>query len=405
MRILFLSHYFPPEVNAPAVRTHEHCREWVQCGHEVHVLTCVPNHPQGRIYDGYKRRFATQHETVDGIQVHRVCTYTSPNKGFLRRTLGYASYMFAASLASLRLPRPDVLVATSPQFFCACAGFLASKLLRRPWIFELRDIWPESLVAVGAIRNKAIMQFLERIELLLYEDADAVVALTDSFKQNLLSRGVLGSKIHVVTNGIYPRSWRTRDQSSRNELGLDSKFIVSYVGTHGMAHNLETILEAASLLQGDRDIQFITVGTGAEYEKLLNIKKEKSLDNVSMVGQVPRERAKMYLEASDVSVVILRKAELFKTVIPSKMFEAMALRNPIILAVEGEAKRIVEEARAGLCIEPENAEQLAEAVLRLKSDGELRSRLGRNGLLAVEKKFNREVLARGMLEVIEGCAA
>ena len=313
MRILFLSHYFPPEVNAPAVRTYEHCREWVQCGHEVHVLTCVPNHPLGRIYEGYKRRSATQHETVDGIQVHRVCTYISPNKGFLRRTLGYASYMFAASLASLRLPRPDVLVATSPQFFCACAGSLASKLLRRPWIFELRDIWPESLVAVGAIRNKAIIQFLERIELLLYEDADAVVALTDSFKQNLLSRGVSSSKIHVVTNGIYPRSWRTRDQSSRHELGLDSKFIVSYVGTHGMAHNLETILEAASLLQGDRDIQFITVGTGAEYEKLLNIKKEKSLDNVSMVGQVPRERAKMYLQASDVSVVILRKAELFKT--------------------------------------------------------------------------------------------
>ena len=124
-----------------------------------------------------------------------------------------------------------------------------------------------------------------------------------------------------------------------------------------------------------------------------------------LVGQVPRERAKMYLQASDVSVVILRKAELFKTVIPSKMFEAMALRNPIILAVEGEAKRIVEEAQAGICIEPENAQQLAEAVLRLKSDAELRSRLGRNGLLAVEKKFNREVLAKGMLDVIEGCAA
>ena len=402
MRILFLSHYFPPEVNAPAVRTFEHCREWVRAGHEVHVVTCVPNHPQGKVYEGYKNRFVTRHEERDGIHVHRVWTYVAPNKGFLRRTAGYVSYLLSSPLTCLRIPRPDVIVATSPQFFCACAGYLVSKLLRCPWVFEVRDLWPASIVAVGAIRSKVIIRFLETIELGLYANADSIVALTNAFKNDLVARGIAGPKIHVIPNGIDLDSWEGADPgSARMELGLNSEFVVSYVGTHGMAHNLETLLEAADILRDEPEVHFVTVGDGAEFEKVSHIRDEKKLHNVTMVGQVPRAQAKMYLQASDVSVVLLRKAELFKSVIPSKILEAMAAQKPVILGVEGEAQRIVEQAGAGICIQPQNAHQLADAILELKRDAALRKRLGINGLLAVEQQFDREVLAGRMLDVIK----
>jgi len=402
MRVVFLSHYFPPEVNAPAVRTYEHCREWARAGHDIHVVTCVPSHPQGQVYPGYRRQLGVQHEQMDGIHVHRVWTFITPNKGRLRRTLGYVSYMLSAVWAALRLPRPDVLVATSPQFFCAGAGFFASRLLRRPWVFELRDIWPASIAAVGAARNKTLMALLEKMELALYRDADAVVALTEAFRRNLIDRGIPSAKIHVITNGIAPDFRRAVGRAAaRKQLGLDGKFIVSYVGTHGMAHHLETLLATADLLRGEPDIQFLTVGDGAAREKLLRLKRETGLDNVRMIPQVSRPQAKRYLEASDVSAVLLRKAEVFKTVIPSKLLEAMAVGNPLVLGVEGEARRIVEEAGAGICVEPESARQFADAVLRLRSDPELRALLGRNGAVAVRRNFRRTALARKMWEVIQ----
>ncbi len=402
MRVVFLSHYFPPEVNAPAVRTYEHCREWARAGHDIHVVTCVPSHPQGQVYPGYRRQLGVQHEQMDGIHVHRVWTFITPNKGRLRRTVGYVSYMLSAVWAALRLPRPDVIIATSPQFFCAGAGLFASRLLRRPWVFELRDIWPASIAAVGAARNKTLMALLEKMELALYRDADAVVALTEAFRRNLIDRGIPSAKIHVITNGIAPDFRRAVGRAAaRKQLGLDGKFIVSYVGTHGMAHHLETLLATADLLRGEPDIQFLTVGDGAAREKLLRLKRETGLDNVRMIPQVSRPQAKRYLEASDVSAVLLRKAEVFKTVIPSKLLEAMAVGNPLVLGVEGEARRIVEEAGAGICVEPESAPQLADAVLRLRSDPELRALLGHNGTVAVRRNFRRTALARKMWEVIQ----
>jgi len=405
MRILFLSHYFPPEVNAPAVRTFEHCREWARCGHEVRVVTCVPNHPQGKVYDGYRRRLAMQHETMEGICVHRIWTYIAANRGFLKRTLGYVSYMMSASLAVLRLPRPDVIVATSPQFFCACAGFLTSKLLRRPWVFELRDIWPASITAVGAIRTCVLIRLLEKVELHLYRDAAAVVAQTESFRDNLVSRGIPGGKIHVVTNGVNPDEWHgERAAEARRRLGLDSRFLVTYVGTHGMAHNLETLLRAADRLRNRPDIHFVTVGDGAERDRLLRMRDEMGLDNTTMVGQVARDQAQAYLEASDACVVILRRTELFRTVIPSKIFEAMAVRKPILLAVDGQARRVVESADAGIFVEPENPDELAEAVLKLKNAPELCERLGENGRRTVEREYTRPVLAVRMLSAIRAAA-
>lgn len=402
MRILFLTHYFPPEVNAPASRTYEHCRQWVSEGHQVTVVTCVPNHPAGKIYHGYKNRLF-QREEKEGIEVLRIWTYLSPNKGFFGRTVNYVTYLVMSILCVPFMPKSDVVISTSPQFFCGLAGYFVSRLKRIPWILEIRDIWPESIVAVGAIKDMRIIRILESMERFAYRKADKIVALTDAFKTYMLGKGILNDKIEVIKNGVDLSIFKPlrRDNRSSDELGLNGKFVVSYFGTHGMAHGLETALKAAKKLEDHKNILFLLVGDGAGRERILKLKEEIGLQNVMMLHQVPKEKMPHLFAFSDVCMVLLIKNDLFKTVIPSKIFEAMAMKRPIILGVEGESKAIIEKAKCGLCITPEDDQQLAEAVLKLYKDPQLTESFGENGRLFVEQNFTREKLAKNYLRLIE----
>lgn len=400
MKILFLSHYFPPEVNAPATRTFEHCREWVRLGHEVTVVTCAPNHPRGKLYPGYKNRLI-QRETLDGIQVIRLWTYLTANEGFLKRTLNYVSYMAAVTLAVPWLPKADVVVSTSPQFFNGLAGYAVSRLKRRPWVLEIRDLWPESILAVGAIRNRAFIRLLEWLEAFAYRKADRIVPVTDAFERYMVERGVDAHKIQVIKNGVDLRFFlpHADGESLAASLGLTGKFVAAYIGTHGMAHHLETILEAAASIDHP-DIVFLLVGDGAERRRLLEQRDRLGLRNVLMLEQLPKATMPALLSLTDVSLVLLKDMELFRTVIPSKIFESMAMEVPIILGVAGEARAIVEDAGAGLCITPESADELAAAVRRLHEDPELAQRLGRQGRRYVEERFDRDRLAQRYVDVL-----
>lgn len=403
MHILFLSHYFPPEVNAPASRIFENARRWVKAGHTVTVITCAPNHPNGIVYPGFKNRL-WQWEEKNGIRVLRVKTYLGPNKGSVRRILNYVSYLVSAAIFSPLVGKVDVVVSTSPQFFCGLAGAPVSWLKRAPWILEIRDLWPESIAAVEAISNRSIIGVLEWIERWMYLHADGIVSVTDSFVQHFVGKGVAPERIAVVKNGadlstLIPGE---RENDFRREHGLSGKFVASYVGTHGMAHALDTVLQAADLLRDNKDIVFLLVGDGAERERLLQQKEAMGLSNLLMLPQLPKEKMPEVLAASDACLVHLRKADLFKSVIPSKIFEAMAMERPLIHGVEGESKRIVEEGKCGICIEPENAKALADAVLRLHADSDLAKTLGGNGRKFVVEVFDRDKLAGKYLEVIAG---
>jgi glycosyltransferase involved in cell wall biosynthesis len=402
MRILFLSHYFPPEVNAPATRTYEHCRQWVNDGHKVTVVTCAPNHPQGRVYEGYRNR-VFQRETIDGISVVRVWTFVTANEGFFKRTLNYLSYMCSAILVSLLLPKSDAVLSTSPQFFNGLAGYFVGRLLRIPWILEIRDLWPESIVAVGAIKNPAIIKMLEWVERFAYRKADRIVPVTDAFKTYMLGKGIAADKIEVVKNGVDLARYTPYDGASSlaEELGVKGKFVVSYFGTHGMAHHLETILHAARQLSGSKDIVFLMVGDGAERQALVRMRDMMALDNVMMRDQQPKSRMRELWALSDVSLVLLKKSDLFKTVIPSKIFESLAMAKPIILGVEGESAELIQAAQAGICIEPEQADDLAARVLELSQKPELCRQLGENGRTYVVEHFDRTVLARKLSSLIE----
>lgn len=402
MRILFLSHYFPPEVNAPATRTYEHCRQWVKDGHNVTVITCAPNHPQGRVYEGYRNRFY-QRETKDGITVIRVWTFVTANEGFFKRTLNYISYMCSAVVVSLFLPKADVVLSTSPQFFNGLAGYFVGKMRRIPWVLEIRDLWPESIVTVGAIKSQAVIKMLEWIERFAYRNADHIVPVTDSFKVYILGKGIEAGKITVVKNGVDLAQYRPVDGASElaEELGLTGKFIVSYFGTHGMAHHLETILDAARRLNNSPNIVFLMVGDGAERQTLVRMRDTMGLKNVMMLDQQPKSRMPELWALSDVSLVLLKKSDLFKTVIPSKIFESLAMAKPIVLGVEGESADLLRAAQAGLCIEPEDADQLVARVLELSRDTQLRQRLGSSGRRFVMEQFDRIILARKLASVIE----
>lgn len=403
MHILFLSDNFPPEVNAPASRTFEHCREWVKAGHKVTLITCAPNFPKGKVFDGYRNRL-WQSENVDGIQVIRVWSYIAANDGFARRILDYISYMVTAILASLFVRRIDIIVGTSPQFFTACAAYVVSVLKRRPWVFELRDIWPASIRAVGAMKQSRALDFLEKVELFLYRKSTAIISVTNTFRDELMERGVDGSKIFIVTNGVDANRFSScaKDAELVGQLSLKDKFVAGYIGTHGMAHALETILDAAALIAQEPDgeqYRFLLLGDGARKANLKKRADQEGLSNVIFIDSVSKDQVVRYWSILDVSIIHLKKSELFTKVIPSKLFECMAMAVPVLHGVEGESARIVEDEDVGITFEPENAVALVSSLKQMKEDKELFEQLTANGPVAA-KKYDRAALANNMLDIL-----
>jgi glycosyltransferase involved in cell wall biosynthesis len=407
MRILFFSHYYPPEVNAPASRTSEHCRRWAKAGHSVTVVTCAPNHPKGALYPGYRNRLF-QVETIDGVRVVRVWTFLAANEGFARRIANYLSYLVFALLAVPRLERPDIIVSTSPQFFCGLAGYLAKILRSAPWVLEIRDIWPESIVTVGAMRKGLVTRMLERLEAYAYRRADRIVAVTDSFVPHIASRCQGPEKVAVIKNGADLSVFHHRDPASadavKRKFGFEGRFVAAYAGTLGMAHGLDTVLDAAALLEDDTRFGFLLAGDGAERDRLAARAASMNLSNLQIAGQMPKAEMPAIWAATDVSLILLRKSETFTKVLPSKMFEAMAMGCPIVLGVEGEAKVLLDEAGAGIAITPENPCELAAAIVRLEADEELREQSGRNGAAHVRRHYDRSELAARYLRLLEALA-
>jgi glycosyltransferase involved in cell wall biosynthesis len=405
MHILFLSHYFPPEVNAPATRTYEHCRRWVELGHDVTVVSCVPHHPMGKAYPGYRNRLF-QTEYKDGIRVVRVFTYITANEGVFKRTLNYLLYMIAAIAAAPFLPRADVVISTSPQFFNGLAGYFVAGLKRCPWMLEIRDLWPESILSVGAIKSPFVIRLLEGLERFAYRRADHIVAVTRSFCAHIGARGGDPSRISVLRNGVDLNffSWRERDEGYAAEMGVAGKFVAAYVGTHGMAHGLGTLIEVAEKLRERDDIVILLAGDGAERGRMAAEIEARGLTNIRVLGQLPKADMPRLWSIADISLVILRNLPLFRTVIPSKIFESMAMKKPIVLGVAGESAELVCEGGAGICVEPENADQIAAAIRRLRDDRPYAERLGEQGFDFVKTQFDRRLLADRFEQIIDRVA-
>ncbi len=406
--IVFFTHYFPPEGNAPASRTFEHCIRWVKAGKKITVITCVPNVPNGVAYAGYRNRLWPQRERIDGIDVLRVWTYLAPNAGQFKRILNYLSYLVSATLAYFFFClRPRLIIATSPQFFCGWTGAICAWLTWNRFLLEIRDIWPESITTVGAMRRGLVIRALELLEKWMYQSATWIVAAGEGYKRKIIARAPSTlNRISVITNGVDLEQFQPCGKSAefQQRYRLDGKFVCSYVGTIGMAHGLEVVLRAAKIAQkrNDRSLCYLLVGDGAEKARLEQAAHEEGLgEYITFTGRLPKQEMSLVLSNSDCLLVHLKKSELFESVIPSKIFEAMAVGKPILMAVKGESAEIVRASGSGFEIEPESAEELDSAVSRLRQEPALFQSLCDKGRRFVAECYSRDRLANQYLALIE----
>ena len=399
MHILFITDNFYPESNAPAIRTYQHCKYWASKGHKITVITSAPNFPEGVVYDGYKNTLR-QKEMIDGIEVWRVKTFIAQNKGNIFRTIDYLSFMISSLFFGLFVKKPDIVVGTSPQFFTIISAWLLAKIKKRKFVFELRDLWPSSIVAVGAMNDNFVIKFLSKIENFLYKQADLIVPVTKSFKKVLVERGISKDKIQVVYNGTDTESFKPskqKDPALLEELNLIDSFVFGYIGTHGMAHGLENIINAAEKLKNYSDIKVILIGDGAEKQNLMLLAKMKNLDNVIFISKKNHSEIKKYLRLCDISIVHLKNEDEFRNVIPSKIFESASMAIPILISVpKGEATSMIESNQCGITCKPMSSKHLAEAMLQLKNN-KPNTEFSKN-CIEFSKKFERKNLAQEMLD-------
>jgi glycosyltransferase involved in cell wall biosynthesis len=405
LRILFVSYFCPPEVAAPASRVLDNASRLAAMGHEATILTGLPNHPMGRVFGGYRRRLF-QTETMDDVRVVRVASWIAPNTTTANRMKSQLSLMMGQIIGGMFTGPADVVVGTSPPLFQALAGWVVSVFKRCPFVFEVRDLWPENVIAVGALKSGLGVRVLGRLERFLVRRASRLVVVTNGFADYYGQMGVSADRIAVVTNGVDLDEYRPAPypQELARSLGLDGKFVAGYLGTVGINHGLLTILDAAERLRVHGDVAIVVVGDGAERASLEAEAARRGLDNVKFLGERPRAEMPAYHALCDAVMVLLKDAPYFRRVLPSKIFVCMGLERPIILGVDGEARSIVEEAGAGVFVAPENPEALAAAILSLramKSDGSL-ARMGRSGREFVGRRFDRNELARRLEAALRG---
>ena len=407
MKILYVSQYFPPEMGAPAARVAELSRHWAKVGHAVTVLTGFPNHPTGVVPEEYRRKFRrlVMRESIDGTDVVRSWLLPFPNGKAYERMLNYSSFCVSAATTGMFIARPDVLIATSPQLLVGIAGWWLSRIKRVPFVFEVRDLWPESLAAVGVGGSGSVLnRALGAVAGFLYKRADHIVVVAPAFVDQLVKNwGVPRDKISVVENGVETELFAPLDSREvRRKLGIENRFVVLYAGTMGLAHGLDTVLDAASQLQATfPEALFFMIGEGADKERVMRLAEQRRLSNIRWIGQQPRENMPQLISAADVCLVLLKKTELFKTVIPTKLLEFMSCGRPVILGVDGQAREILEQANAGLFVEPENSGDLSQTIEQLASNTALRAAFGQNGRRYIVERFSRHQTASTYVRVLE----
>jgi glycosyltransferase involved in cell wall biosynthesis len=402
MEITVYSHYFVPEIGAPSARISDLAREWLRMGHHARVVTCFPNHPAGKIYPGYKLGRHMQ-ETIDGIDVHRLWTYVTPNRGVIKKTVGHVSLMATAMLTPQRvIGSADVVIGTSPTLFAAIAAERAAARQNVPFVMEVRDLWPALFSELGILTNRTILRVLEGMELWLYRKAGGIVTVTESFRQNLIGRGVHESKIITIPNGADVDFWQPRlaDRVSlRPRLGLEGKFIVLYIGAHGISQGLDAIIRVAEILREDRSIEFIFVGDGAEKPSVVEQAQLAGLENVRFLDPVGKTEVRDFYAMADVCLVPLRDVPLFSTFIPSKLFEILAMGVPIVGSVTGEAAGILERSGGALVVPPEDSSRIASAIRMLRESDTTPMR--ERGRAFVEEHYSRRSLAIRYVQFLE----
>jgi glycosyltransferase involved in cell wall biosynthesis len=403
LKILFISQYFPPEIGAAATRVGELVSALHLKGHRITVVTEFPNYPKGIIADHYRRKLFLR-EKFNDIDVIRTFVFASERGTFFQRMLFYLSFMLSAIFGALRTEKYDIILATSPPLFVAFSGYILSILKGSDFVFEVRDIWPESAIMLNQLRGRFLIWLSEKLEIFLYRRAKHIIVVTRGFVEDLRNKGVPRQKISLVSNGVDVDFFKPCPKAPHicKRLHLENKFVVSYTGNIGLAQGFNTIFECAEILKDEENVVFVLIGDGVSKRKNMASVKERGLDNVLFVDAQPKSEILAFYSIADVCLVPMKKTQLHLITVPAKLYESMACGKPVVLSVDGEARRILEEARAGIFVEPENSEQMAKAVLQLYQNPELLSGYGQNGRKYVVDHYSRRQQAEVLEKVLLG---
>lgn len=403
LKICLLTEYFPPEPGAGSTRAYEHAKVWKNLGVDVLILTCMPHYPTGIIPDKYKNKILVK-EKIDNIDIIRTFTYAAASKGLIKRSIAYFTFMISSVIQGISsLKNMDYIIATSPPFSIGISGWILSKLKRIPLIFEVRDMWPDSLIQLEQLKNKYLIRLLEFSEKKIYSSSKYIVSVTDSYCSLIEQKGVDRSKIKVIKNGVDTNFFKPIQKSENLLLlhNLSEKKIVSYFGNFGLSQPIGLIIELAKLFKSNNKIHFLLIGDGERREQILNKIEEYKLNNVSILKTVNKNDLLRYYSISDLMMVPLKNIPLFKTVIPSKIFEIMAVGKPIVFNVDGEARKIVEEANAGVYVDFYDVKTTGDKIVTLLNDKDRLEKYSKNGRAFVIKYFNRQSLAEFYINLLE----
>lgn len=401
MKILFVSQYYPPEIGAASNRIGYFARFLANAGHKVSVLTSAPNYPEGKLYPGYENRFLMRYE--NGVNVYRTKIFLTPKSNIATRLAHYLSFVVAAIFARKKIEKPDIIVATSPPLFIGLLGVIFKKLWKTPLLLDIRDLWPESVESVGAVKNRRLLKQGKALAKWIYKNANYVSCTSPGIEKNLTD--VPKEKITILPNGAELDIFQPdiSGEKTRRDFCLNNKFVVLYTGNLGLAQAPEVLVESAriTLRQAQGDIIFLVVGSGVLLPKLEAEAKKKNLTNIIFTGVQPRNRMPEFVAAADVCIIPYKKCETFRFTLPSKMFDYMAGEKPIIINLKGEASYLIDKANCGLLAKEEDAQDLAEKILELYRDRGKAHHLGSSGRKFVEQHFRREVIAKRLLELLE----
>ncbi|WP_138419844.1 UDP-N-acetylglucosamine 2-epimerase [Aquibacillus sediminis] len=399
MKILYVSQHFPPETGAAQGRAYDMCKNLVKLGHDVTVVTGLPNYPTGKIPKKYKGKLQYR-EKIDGINVIRTFLVPDTKSGALKRLMNYFSFMFSSMISgALFVRKPDVVIATSPQLFVGFSGYVLSKIHRSKFVFEVRDLWVDFAEGLGEFKNKKLLRMAKELERFLYYKADSIVTVTKGYKQHLIDHeGIFENKIEVVTNGVEvdkfnPIKSETEKDVLKKEHNFNDKFVVLYAGNLGAAQGLDVVIDSAHILRNKKDIVFLMIGEGVEKVRLKEKKEELDLKNVIFEDGKTKDEIQEYYNMADASLVSLKSFSLFDITLPSKIFDSMAMAKPVLIGVNGEGRKIIEKANAGIYFESENGKELANGVINLYENPNMKKQMGVNARNYAIKKFARDVLA------------
>lgn len=408
MNILIIHQYFLREGESGISRFNQFAKHWSKAGHKITVIAGTTSHimtgDKGR--EKYRGKFMIKEKIDNNIKVIR--TYVSPNynKNFLTRIFAYITFLFSSVFGAIFSGKQDIIIASSPPLFVGITGYITSRIKRIPFIFEVRDLWPDFAVDAGVLKSKFLIKLSYFLENFIYKKANIINVLTPAFQKVLIEKkNVPKEKIIYIPNGadLDILSPGPRNNWVREKYNWQDKFIILYVGAHGLANNLDLILDTAHLIKDYKDIIFILIGDGMWKPKLMERARNERLDNVIFLEPVPKEKIKDYINAADVCTAILKK--VYNTTYPNKVFDYMSCAKPIILPIDGALRElVVEKAEAGIFSEPENSEEFKKAILYFYKNTNEIENFGQRGYRFVKENFSRETLSQKYLEIISNFA-